>query len=170
MNFRRTTSVFDFDNPAISWQGVSSVGRGDPWRRRGGRGGHGGGGNLDACKPTQEKIDACTQIKAKRYDKPNYNRLTAAKRAKHWKLMNSNKKPRGVDSGRGGSGGGGRNGGRGYAYLSDCKNHTPSVVSETNAKRVKQDDESDLFPMTDNESTPSNQTNKALHQRLSYVP
>ena len=70
--------------------------------------------------------------------------------------MNPNKKPRGVDSGRGGRGGSGRNGGCGYAHLSNRKNPAPSVVSETNAKRVKQDDESDLFATTDDESTPLN--------------
>ena len=55
MNFQQTSSVFDFDNPAISRRGVSSVGCGDPGRGRGGRGGLGGGGNRDARKPTQER-------------------------------------------------------------------------------------------------------------------
>ena len=76
--------------------------------------------------------------------------------------MKSNKKPRGVDSSRGGRGGGGRNAGGGYAYLCNRKNPAPSVVSETNAKQFKQDDESELFPMTNNDSTTLNQTNKAL--------
>ena len=59
--FKQTTSTQD--NPGTVRRGISSIGQGGPR----GRGGRGSGNDHDACKPTQDTIDACTHIKAKRY-------------------------------------------------------------------------------------------------------
>ena len=60
--FKRTTSAQD--NPGITCRGISSLGQGGPGRGRGG-GGRGGGNDrdLDARKPSQEEIDACTILR-----------------------------------------------------------------------------------------------------------
>jgi hypothetical protein len=160
--FKRMTSAQD--NPRTVHRGISSVGRGGPGR---GRGGRGGGNNYDARKPTQEQIDACTHIQARRYESKEYSAFTPAEKAKHWQLMNPTRTPRGPAK-CGGRRGGGRNGGQGYAYLSeDTPRKTPSsTASETSTKRTKYKDRtdhgSDLFPPTNDESTTSNQKNKAL--------
>ena len=161
--FKRATSAYD--NPGITRRGISSFGRGSPGRGRGG-GGRGGGNDRDhdARKPSQEEIDACTHIKAKRYDSRDYCGFSAAEKARHWQLMNPTKTPRGVERGRGG--------GRRTAKdrRRDCEREhkaTPSTVSNTSTKRAKYeettDDEQDLFPTTDDELTTStNRKNKAL--------
>ena len=165
--FKRNTSAYN--NPGTTCRGILSFGRGGPGRGRG-NGGRGGGNDQshDARKPTQEEIDACTHIKAKRYNTKEYCTFSAAEKAKHWQLMNPTQTPRGAARG-GGRGGGGRNGGRRYAYLLD-EAHTrktpSSAKSENSTKRTKYDettdDGSDLFPEDDESTTWTNQKNKAL--------
>jgi hypothetical protein len=70
-SFKRTTSAFD--NPGTTRRGISSFGRGGPGRGRGGGGR--GGSDRSPRKPTQEEIDACTHIKARRYDVSEYKLL-----------------------------------------------------------------------------------------------
>ena len=173
--FKQTTSAQD--NPGTVRRGISSFGQGGLSRGRGG-GGRGGGSDHDARKPLQNKIDACTHIKSQRYDSKEYRAFTPAKKTKHWQLMNPTRTPRGVghdDHQRTGSrGGGGQNFGRGYAYLSDGMTHKtpPSAISETSTKRSKYNDtaenETDLFPTTNKESTTSNRKNKALTRSSPY--
>jgi hypothetical protein len=156
-NFERTTSAFD--SPGTIRRGILSFGQDGPGRGRGDGGRTSGQVGNDPCprKPTQEEIDACTHIKAKHYDGREYKLFSAAKRAKHWQLMNPNKQSKGVERGRGG----------------DCKpahdrdrKDIPSTVSEASSKRCKYeietDNDSELFPQTDDDASISNQNNKAL--------
>ena len=164
ITFNQTTSAHD--NHGTVHRGISSLGQGGPGR---GRGGCCGGNDREASKPTQDKIDACTHIKAKSYESKEYKAFTPAKKAKHWQLMNPTKPSRGAARGGGGLGGGGCNGGCRYGEydleVRQCK--TPSsTIFETSTKRSKYedttDDGSDLFLSTDDESTNSNRKNKAL--------
>ena len=98
-SFKRTASALD--NPGTTQRGILSFGRGGPGRGRGDGKRHRQGGDSPR-KPTQEEIDACTHIKAKRYDSANYKMLNPAEKAKHWQLLNPLKQAKGVDRGRGG--------------------------------------------------------------------
>jgi hypothetical protein len=111
----------------------------------------------------QEEIDACTHIKAQRYESKDYRAFSAAEEAKHWQLMHPTKIPRGVERGRGG--------GRRTAedlrrdYETERK-ASPSTISDTSTKRAKYEDTtdngSDLFPADDESTTSTNRKNKAL--------
>jgi hypothetical protein len=151
--FKRTTSAFD--NPGTTRRGISSFGRGGHGRGRGG----GGRGRSDHTprKPTQEEIDACTHIIAKRFDVSDYKRFSAAERAKLYQLMHPNKTTRGMDRPRGGD----------RAPADGCDRKGPSsTVSEASAKRpkVEESDNEELWrPTSDEESVAStNRKNKAL--------
>ena len=168
--FKQTTSAQY--NPWKVRRGISSIGQGGPGRGRGG-GGHGSGSDHDAFKPSQNKIDACTHIKAHKYESKEYHAFTPSKKAKHWQLMNTTKILRGVGhnehqrtSGRGGVG---QNGGRRYAYLSNrmTRKIPQSEISDTSTKRPKYKDTTknnkNLFRPSDGGSTTSNnRKNKAL--------
>ena len=141
-----------------------SFGQGGPGRGRG-DGVRNGQGRNDPLprKPTQEEIDACTHIKAKHYDGRDYKLFSAAKRTKHWQLMNPNKQSKGVERGRGE----GRRTAKDRRKDSDRDRDTmPSTVSEASSKRckyeAKTDNEADLFPPTDNKAPILNQNNKSL--------
>jgi hypothetical protein len=78
--------------------------------------------------------------------------------------MNPTKMPRGVERGRGG---GRRTAEDRRRYYEPERKVTPSTVSDISTKRAKYeettDDEQDLFPTTDNESTTlTSRKNKAL--------
>ena len=47
-------------------------------------------------KPTQEEIDACTHIKGIKYSKAEYDKFTAAEKARHYQLKVKNGQKRGV--------------------------------------------------------------------------
>ena len=112
-----------------------SLGQGGLGRGRGG-GGRGGGNDQthDARKPTQEEIDACTHIKAKRYDTKEYKLFSAAERAKHWQLLNPSRTPIGVE--RRLIGGRRTAKDRRRDYERERK-ATPSTISDTSTKRAK---------------------------------
>ena len=47
-------------------------------------------------KPTQEEIDACTHIKGIKYSKAEYDKFTAAEKARHYQLKQKNEQKRSV--------------------------------------------------------------------------
>ena len=157
VSFKRTASAFD--NPGTTRRGISSFGRGGPGRGSGDNGRRGRGGDTPR-KPAQEEIDACTHIKARRYDTADYKLFSQAEKAKHWQLMNPHKQARGVDRGRGGK--------PAYDRRKESSRDTkPSSVSETTSKRKfdpHDSDNDDLFKTDteDDESVVSNRNNKAL--------
>jgi hypothetical protein len=91
--FKRTITAYD--TPGTTRRGILSFRRGGPGRGSS-AGGRGGGNDQIPRKPTQEEIDACTHIKAQRYDTKDYRLFSAAEKAKHWQLMHPNQKPRGA--------------------------------------------------------------------------
>jgi hypothetical protein len=146
--FKRTTAAQD--NPGTTRRGILFFGQGGPGRGRGGDGR--GGGNdhdHDARKPSQDKIDACTHIKARKYDSQEYCAFTSAKKSKHRQLINPSKIPRGV-----GHNNHQRTSGRiGSRRIVDNRKAPPSKISETGTKRTKYEEttnkEDDLFLTTD---------------------
>jgi hypothetical protein len=157
-SFKRTASAFD--NPGTTQRGISSFGRGGPGRGGGDNGRRGRGGDTPRKLPTQEEIDACTHIKAKRYEPNEYKQFSAAEKAKHWQLMYPHKQARGVDRGRGNK--------PAYDRRKESSRDTkPSSVSETASKRKfdpHDSDNDDLFKAEteDDKSVVSNRNNKAL--------
>ena len=147
--FKRNTSAFD--NPGTTRRGILSFGRGGPGRGRDG-GGH-GGNDQRPRKPTQEEIDACTHIKARRYDASEYKLFTAAKKAKHYQLMHPTKTPRGMEHKRGGD--------RTSADGRDRKG-PHSTVSEASSKCAKVEEDEHLLTTDDESAASTNRKNKAL--------
>ena len=140
--FKRTTSAND--NPGTTRRGILSFGRGGPGQGRGG-GGRGGSDHAPR-KPTQEEVDACTHIKAKRYDASEYKLFSAAEKAKHWQLMHPTQKPRGLERKRGG----------GCTPADDCdRKGPPSTVAETSSKRAKAESNNNKLYTSDEDSTMS---------------
>jgi hypothetical protein len=157
VSFKRNATTSD--NPGTTRRGISSFGRGGPGRGGGDNGRRGRGGDTPRKQPlpTQEEIDACTHIKAKRYDGSEYNKFTPAERAKHWQLMHPNKQPRGADRGRGGK--------PAYDRRKETSRDTkPSSLSETASKRKYDDSDNESLFKDDNddEESVSNRNNKAL--------